>query len=670
MPAKTVLVSAFLLIPLLPAQEPEAPPARAPTAVEEEEKTPAAGAFREDHRLSLDGKRVPLAESALAAQVLTGEELRALGVHTLPEAFRYVPGLDVFQLNGFTYAVGIRGVDDEFNPRIHVYLDGRLVNVAEFGGVDWESIPVAVDDIDRIEILRGAGIPGEGGHSLNGSIRIWTRKPAQVPRFTYSGYEGWPENHIHFARAGGAWGPFSAKAGLEYRRDDGIAGVNSAGLDDGQRLVKFNLHGGWEISKDTDLSVRFAGVSGQVEETNGLPISNGDTNTENYSLTAALDHLFKNGIRLSGSYSFEAFALEVKDFPLAPVHQAGSDIDLERTTHTLFAAARFPVRPNWDLTASGGFKEDRLVFERNSPQSSDQELLHFHLGAEGRPLTDVFLNAGLGIERDLRAGVALSPDLGLAYRFLPEQTLRASYRVGQRRPTFTETRLGFLAPNPVPPPLGLPLITGDPDLDWESVRAYEAGYHGAFQKLGLLVDGQLFYHELKDKVEFVPDPTSPVPVALTFENQGRETGMGAELFAEWRVRGPLSLHGTYTYQTYEATRGDDRRLKHRPRHKANLGPRVHFREGPLKGVSALVNLNWVSEIEQADLAGVEHRISDRFRLDFRIAKTFWKERLELALIGRNVLDNETLEFRPPLGSNSDGAFGAERMFLINLLLKL
>ena len=134
--------------------------------------------------LALDGKRTPLSQSPVAVTVLTGEDLRSMGVPTLAEAFRYVPEMDVFQLNGFTYAAGIRGVDDEFNPRFQVYLDGRLVNVAEYGGVDWESLPVSIEDIERVEIIRGAGIPGESGSALNGAVRIYTLKPVDVPLLT------------------------------------------------------------------------------------------------------------------------------------------------------------------------------------------------------------------------------------------------------------------------------------------------------------------------------------------------------------------------------------------------------------------------------------------------------------------------------------------------------
>jgi outer membrane receptor protein involved in Fe transport len=255
------------------------------------------------------------------------------------------------------------------------------------------------------------------------------------------------------------------------------------------------------------------------------------------------------------------------------------------------------------------------------------------------------------------------------YQFLPDNALRGSYRVGRRKPNFTETRIGFVTANPFPPPVTLPIVTGEEDLDRETVQAFEGGYRGYFRDLGLLLDGQLFLHELKDKVQLVPDLASPVPGALTFDNRGKERGMGLEVALEWQVAGPLSLYATYTLQTFVDT-SNNKTLRNRPRHKTNFGPRLQFKEGVLDGVSAFINLNWVSDIEQRDALGINHEIDDRFRLDFRIAKRFLKNRVELAIIGRNLLDGDTLEYRPALGSNFDGAFEAERMFLFNVLIEL
>jgi outer membrane receptor protein involved in Fe transport len=207
------------------------------------------------------------------------------------------------------------------------------------------------------------------------------------------------------------------------------------------------------VDPSASFDVRFAGVHGVVEETNGDPISNGRTETDNTSVHAEYNQAFDSGLRFKLGYYFETFTLKILNHPLAV---RGKDIDLDRSTHAVHASARYPLLSCWDLTAGGGFKEDRLDFERNLPMSDDQEIFHLNLGSDLRLFDQVFLNGGLELEHDLFAGWDLSPSAGAVYRFLPEHSLRFSYRVGRRQPNFSETRTAFAIPNPLPPPPTLP----------------------------------------------------------------------------------------------------------------------------------------------------------------------------------------------------------------------
>ncbi|MCZ6792595.1 MAG: TonB-dependent receptor, partial [Planctomycetota bacterium] len=398
-------------------------------------------------------------------------------------------------------------------------------------------------------------------------------------------------------------------------------------------------------------------------------VSNGRTDTENYSVVAEFRKKFANDARLRLGYTYEKFRLRVRDYPFAFLHNAGTDIDLERDTHALHASGRLPILPIWELVATGGFKEDRLDFERNNPRRDGQAILHFDLGTELRPLDPLILSAGVHLEDDSFSGFDASPRAGAVFRPLDNHSLRASYGIGRRKPSFTETQLAFVVPNPLPPPATLPLFTGNPDINRETLIAYEGGYRGVFEELGLLLDFQVFFHDLQDRIVFAPDPASPVPGALTFANQGKERVFGAELAAEWRVHGPLSLYSTYTYQDAQDTVGNTI-LRDRPRHKVNTGLRLRFEEGILEGTSAFLNLNYVSRIEQLDGTGTVNTFGDHFRVDFRLARSFLDDRVEVSLIGRNIFDNKTVEFQPFVGSNAAGAFGAERAFFINLALKL
>jgi iron complex outermembrane receptor protein len=111
-----------------------------------------------------------------AVYVLTGEDIRRSGVTSVPDALRLVPGVNVFRVNGSrNWAVGIRGLADQFSRYVLVLIDGRSVYTPLFGGVLWTINNVMLEDIDRIEVIRGPGGTIWGADAVNGVINIITK---------------------------------------------------------------------------------------------------------------------------------------------------------------------------------------------------------------------------------------------------------------------------------------------------------------------------------------------------------------------------------------------------------------------------------------------------------------------------------------------------------------
>src|SRR6185503_3713151 len=111
-----------------------------------------------------------------AIYVLTGEDIRRSGVTSVPDALRLVPGVNVFRVNGSrNWAIGIRGLADQFSKYVLVLIDGRTVYTPLFGGVWWTINNVMLEDIDRIEVIRGPGGTIWGADAVNGVINIVTK---------------------------------------------------------------------------------------------------------------------------------------------------------------------------------------------------------------------------------------------------------------------------------------------------------------------------------------------------------------------------------------------------------------------------------------------------------------------------------------------------------------
>ena len=124
---------------------------------------------------SVSRKSQSLADVAAAAFVISSEDIRRSGAQALPDVLRMAPGIEVAQIDSGRYAVSARGFNGRFANKLQVLVDGRSIYHPLFSGVMWELDPVPLDDIERIEIIRGAGAVMWGANAVNGVINIITR---------------------------------------------------------------------------------------------------------------------------------------------------------------------------------------------------------------------------------------------------------------------------------------------------------------------------------------------------------------------------------------------------------------------------------------------------------------------------------------------------------------
>src|SRR5712672_1994210 len=127
---------------------------------------------------SVSKHKEKLADAAAAIFVLTQEDIRRSGAKSIPEALRLVPGLEVARIDENKWAIGSRGFNGRFDNKLLVLIDGRSVYTPLFSGVYWNIQDVMLEDLDRIEVIRGPGATLWGANAVNGVINIIT-KPAQ-----------------------------------------------------------------------------------------------------------------------------------------------------------------------------------------------------------------------------------------------------------------------------------------------------------------------------------------------------------------------------------------------------------------------------------------------------------------------------------------------------------
>ncbi|HKX33442.1 MAG TPA: TonB-dependent receptor [Blastocatellia bacterium] len=124
---------------------------------------------------SVSKKEETFFQTAAAIYVITQDEIRRSGLNSIPELLRLVPGLEVARIDGNKWAISARGFNIRYAYKLLVLIDGRSVYSPEFSGVYWESLNVPLDEIERIEIIRGPGGTLWGANAVNGVINIITK---------------------------------------------------------------------------------------------------------------------------------------------------------------------------------------------------------------------------------------------------------------------------------------------------------------------------------------------------------------------------------------------------------------------------------------------------------------------------------------------------------------
>src|SRR3954463_7656984 len=110
-----------------------------------------------------------------AVYVITGDDIKRAGVTNIPDALRLAPGVEVAQVDSGKWSVGIRGFGSRLSRSVLVLIDGRTVYTTLLAGTYWEVQDTVMDDIERIEVIRGPGGTIWGPNAVNGVINIITK---------------------------------------------------------------------------------------------------------------------------------------------------------------------------------------------------------------------------------------------------------------------------------------------------------------------------------------------------------------------------------------------------------------------------------------------------------------------------------------------------------------
>jgi iron complex outermembrane receptor protein len=493
--------------------------------------------------------------SAAAVAVLTQDDIRRSGARTLPDLLRLVPGVQVSQLDADHWAVGIRGLASAFSKSLLVLIDGRSVYTPLFGGVFWDVQDTLIEDIERIEVIRGPGGTIWGSNAVNGVINIVTRSSKDTTGVLAVAGGG----NLDHGEAGFRFGGTSGDR-LSYR-------FYGKGFVRGGEQPGENPFDDWNMGRAgfrTDVTPRdgdtltlqgdiYKGSSGDLIGVGSFAppeqrILEGANDISGGNLMARWERTSPNGAGYRVQAYYDRTAREALHYS-----ETRNTFDVDFLHHS-------PVGRRHDLSWGAGARvspSDFTPFYQTltfSPEDSTHRTFTAFAQDEMALVPEtLWLTVGSKFEHNNFSGLEIQPSVKLLWHRNERETLWTSVSRAVRTPSRIDTDLRLTVFGVTDPVLAYLGVDGVENFEAESLIGVEAGYRRLIvPTLYLDVAG---FHNNYDKLAGygtfdITVETDPVPYlrfAVPYENAIRGTTDGFEIAPDWKPLSWWQLKGAYSF---------------------------------------------------------------------------------------------------------------------------
>jgi iron complex outermembrane recepter protein len=558
----------------------------------------------------------PLNRTAAAITVLTSEDIRRSGVTNIPEALRLIPGLQVARQNSGSWAISARGFNGVAANKMLVLIDGRTVYSPVFSGTFWEVQDYLLDDIDRIEVVRGPGATLYGANAVNGIINIVTKSAHDTKGMFAAAAGGGAEDLGSLSlRNGGSIGRDASYRvfGKYFYRDQAKLG-NGQDSKDSIRVGRAGFRAD-HTQGASDFTVEgdaYSGLSG-IQTRDDAKVFGGNI-LGRWTQQTSTDSELKLQVYFDKSY---------RRVPLqSDFHQKTFDIDLQHG---------FPIGSVQHLTWGAGYRY-------NKDATRQTVVLSFVPEVRSYPLVTAFIQdeiAFLGdrgnlvfgskVEHNDFTGFEVQPSIRASYSIRPEHSVWAAVSRAIRTPTRFDTDIRFAG------------ITGNPDFHSERVLAYEFGVR-LEPKRQLSFDVAVFHNDY-DNLRSVE--LRLAPIGFDIRNNLNAKTHGAEIAANYDVLESVRFKAAYSFLGKRLTMEPGARDFFNSTLEGN-DPKHQFW---LQGTSDLPH-NFELDGAWRFVDNLPSPAVPRYHeLDLRLG---WNPTPEvgLSLVGRNLLHDQHPEFGP------------------------
>ncbi len=608
---------------------------------------------------SVSKKSERLMDATAAVFVITSEDIRRAGVRTIAEALRMAPGIQVAQIDANKWTISARGFNDTFCNKLLVLIDGRSVYTPLFSGVIWDVQDTMIEDIDRIEVIRGPGATLWGANAVNGVINIITKTAQETQGGLVSVGAGSHEAYNAAVRYGaplGSDGAFRLYAKGFSR--GGYVDVNGDEANDEWDTLRSGFRMDMDLTSRDSLMIQGDIYQGNEEQTLDLPetLTAPAAGPQPYSADFfGADILTRWRRTYSDKSDFTLqFYYDRTDRQQVVIEEVRDLIDLD-------FQHRFQLTGRQEVVWGLGYRwtQDDLAHGEAgdavsmNPNSRTDQLFSAFIQDEITLAPDKWwLTLGSKFEHNDYTGFEVQPSMRLRWKPSRSQTAWAAVSRAVRTPSradhdFRSNRDVVVVPGIPFPTVFQNTILGDDDFKSEELLSYELG-HRWYPNTKVSIDIATFYNQYENlrTIEQNADAAflemSPVPhvvVPYFIDNKMEGETFGIETAASWHPLTHWKLTAAYTWMQV-LLRIDDDSLDRGAEKEAGYTPMNQFQLRSAldlsRGWSFDTELYYVTELEKMDVPAYT-------RLDLRLG---WQPnaRWEISINGENLLDDQHGEF--------------------------
>ena len=601
-------------------------------------------------------KAEKLSSAPAAVFVISGEDIRRSGVSSVAEALRLVPGLQVARIDANKWAVSSRGFNDRFANKLLVLIDGRSVYTPLFSGVQWEAQDVLLEDVERIEVVRGPGATLWGANAVNGVINIITKSSSKTEGSLVAAGSGTEQRGSVRLRHGGRFDEdTSYRVYAKYFDRDESASASGGEADDNWHSTR----SGFRIDRTHGRTDQLT-LQGDIYA-NSLSQSSTVAVLDSPFVEAASEVVDLSGANVLGRWERRFSSASDLSLQLYYDRTVRSEIVHGETRNTLDMdfQHRFSLGLRQELMWGGGYRYsgddiDNTFSISIAPRSSRTHLFNAFVQDDAEIIPNrIRAILGAKFEHNDFTGLEIQPNARFLLTLGRRQTVWGAASRAVRTPSRADDGLRSIV-GAVPTrllPEGAPPTfleaRGSRRFKSETIHAFELGYR-LLSPERYAIDLTTFYNRYDNLRNFELDPSvgtesgdySTLP--FVFNNRADGRTVGFEASADWELAPWWRLHTTYSYLDMELNlAGDDGSMAARtegtdPSNQLRLRNQLELkRQWQLDAVVRYTD----------SLKGLD--IKDFWELDLRLGWTV-TEHLDLAFAGRNLLHKHHAEFLPLL----------------------